>query len=448
MGSVCLRLPFLGPALLGWRWLRQCDRGIRSPSAVRHCGRRRLRAALFVGLVALFTSLLAHAGEPANSVDATTLKGKVLCGYQGWFRCPGDGTENGWLHWSRDRNRISPATVTFEMWPDMTEYGPEERYPATGLAYPDGQPAELFSSANAATVDRHFRWMEEYGIDGVFVQRFLVNLPNPSFDVVLSHMRASAKKSGRTYAICYDLSGARSSRMVDQLLSDWKRLVDEEKLLEDERYLRHEGKPVLFVWGFFSDRFEADVAHRLIDSLKTEDRYGVTLIGGCQWPWRTERDPEWARAFRRLDVISPWNIGNVRVENGMKFAATDGWQADREEAESHGAEFLPVVYPGFGWTNLKGERSNRDTIPRRKGEFFREQFAAAKESGATMAYVAMFDEVDEATAIFEVTDSPPSEPRFQTLEGLPSDFYLRLTGEGTKMIRGERTVDQAPPIER
>ena len=55
-----------------------------------------------------------------------------------------------------------------------------------------------------------------------------------------------------------------------------------------------------------------------------------------------------------------------------------------------------------------------------------------------MAYVAMFDEVDEATAIFKVSNTPPKQARFQTYEGLPSDWYLRLTGEGTKVIRGER----------
>ena len=55
-----------------------------------------------------------------------------------------------------------------------------------------------------------------------------------------------------------------------------------------------------------------------------------------------------------------------------------------------------------------------------------------------MAYVAMFDEVDEATAIFKVRDDPPVQARFQAREGLPSDWYLRLAGEGSKLIRGER----------
>jgi hypothetical protein len=54
----------------------------------------------------------------------------------------------------------------------------------------------------------------------------------------------------------------------------------------------------------------------------------------------------------------------------------------------------------------------------------------------------MFDEVDEGTAIFKVTDAPPTQGRFATYEGMPADAYLRLAGEGARVIRGER-VDWA-----
>ena len=63
-----------------------------------------------------------------------------------------------------------------------------------------------------------------------------------------------------------------------------------------------------------------------------------------------------------------------------------------------------------------------------------------------MTYVAMFDEVDEGTAIFKVTNSPPTQGHFQTFEDLPSDWYLRLTGEGSRLIRGERKSSKELPI--
>src|SRR5688500_12129181 len=77
--------------------------------------------------------------------DPSTLRAKVMCGYQGWFRCPGDAANLGWVHWSRDSRKIAPETLAFEMWPDMTEYSDHERFGAPGFTHPDGTPAHLFS---------------------------------------------------------------------------------------------------------------------------------------------------------------------------------------------------------------------------------------------------------------------------------------------------------------
>jgi hypothetical protein len=385
-------------------------------------------------------------GRKKQVIDATTLRHKVLCGYQGWFRCPGDPAGEGWKHWSRDPQKITAETVTFEMWPDLTGFDDDEKYPAPGFNDPEGKSAQLFSSAHPRTLERHFRWMERYGIDGVFVQRFVVNLGNPSFDRILGHVRASATKAGRVYAVCYDMTAAPTDRLYDLLVRDWKRLVDEDKLTQDGRYLHHGGKPVVFVWGFFSDRFGPALAHRLIDFFKTDPKYGATLVGGCPWQWRSETNAEWARAFRRFDVISPWNVGNVTQVSGQKQAATVSWKEDLAETRRHGMAYLPVIYPGFGWANLKGKGARSATIPRLGGEFYWRQFATAADLGVEMVYVAMFDEVDEATAIFKVSNRPPPQAHFETYDGLPSDWYLRLTGEGAKVIRSERKSQIALPI--
>ncbi|MCD8260989.1 MAG: hypothetical protein LUD15_05445 [Bacteroides sp.] len=52
------------------------------------------------------------------------------------------------------------------MWPNVSEY--EKSYP-TPFQLADGSSASVFSSYNESTVRTHFRWMKEYGIDGVFM---------------------------------------------------------------------------------------------------------------------------------------------------------------------------------------------------------------------------------------------------------------------------------------
>ncbi len=388
----------------------------------------------------------AMADEPI-AVDASTLHHKVLCGYQGWFRCPDDPAQQGWRHWSRDGGKINPQTLTFEMWPDLSKFDDDEKYLVPGFTHTDGSPAHLFSSAHPKTVDRHFQWMQQYGIDGVFLQRFLADLRSPSVDQVLANVQQSANKSGRTFGLCYDLSGTPKEKVYDLLVADWKRLVDEKQITQDACYLHHDGQPVLFIWGFYSDRFGPELAHKIIDFFQNDPRYGVTLVGGCQWYWRTEKNPEWAKVFRRFDVISPWNVGNSTTLNGQRHAATGYWKDDLIEANKANMKYLPVLYPGFGWTNLQGHQAAKDDLPRLGGEFFWRQFSTAADLGVEMAYVAMFDEVDEATAIFKVSNTPPQPGHFATYEGLPADWYLRLTGEGTKLIRGERKNQLLIPIQ-
>jgi len=397
----------------------------------------------FVFSTLLVVTLNSNASEPNSEtipppvIDATTLHHKVLCGYQGWFRCPGDSVDRGWVHYSRNRNRITPESLTFEMWPDMSELTDAEKYPVPGFTYPDSKPAALFSSAHPKTISRHFGWMRQYGIDGALVQRFVIETDRPNSTRIVELAAQAAEASGRTFALEYDMSSVPSDQLFEKITTDWRMMVDEVRITENPRYLHHDGIPVLAVWGFYPDRFNGGLANKLIDFFKTEGRYGVTLIGGCPWQWRRETDPEWVRAFRRFDVISPWNVGNVRKIEGKLHAQTSPWADDFAEARRHDMAFMPVVYPGFSWDNLKRKPPGSTNIPRLGGEFLRRQFKTASGLGIEMVKVAMFDEVDEATAIFKISNTPPTQAHFLTLEGLPSDTYLRITGESSRLIRGE-----------
>lgn len=100
----------------------------------------------------------------------------------------------------------------------------------TRAAHRDGRTAQVFSSFNKATVLRHFEWIRDYGIDGAMVQRFAHGLGNPQTlnhrDTVLLHCREAANRTGRSYALMYDLSGLPANR-IDDVIADWKRLRDE-----------------------------------------------------------------------------------------------------------------------------------------------------------------------------------------------------------------------------
>ena len=78
--------------------------------------------------------------------------------------------------------------------------------------------------------------MKNYGIDGVFVQRFVADISTPkglrSVNVVLDHCREGANLNGRTYAVMYDLSGMRGGDM-HRVMDDWKALVDRMQITKD-----------------------------------------------------------------------------------------------------------------------------------------------------------------------------------------------------------------------
>ena len=118
---------------------------------------------------------------------------------------------------------------------------------------------------------------------------------------------------------------------------------------------------------------------------------------------------------------------NNAIKRGTNYLAPDvQW------CEKYGKLYLPVAFPGFSWHNYKkskGEKAKFNHIPRLKGKFLWAQAEAARMAGAKSLYVAMFDEVDEGTAIFKCTNDPPVGEYILTYEGLPSDHYLWLTGQ-------------------
>jgi hypothetical protein len=388
-----------------------------------------------------------YEGPSIRGADPDTLKGKVMTGYQGWFNCEGDGANLGWTHWARDSNKaFGLGNITVDLWPDVSEYDKDELY-ATAFTYEDGTPAKTFSSHNRKTVVRHFKWMADYGIDGAFVQRFSHSLYDETKryhkDKVLSSAREGANRYGRTYAVMYDLTGTPDKRIIE-VFDDWRMLCNKMHITEDPAYQHHKGKPLVAIWGVgfnnnIKPRAGLEVCRELIKKFKT-DQCSVML--GIATGWRMQdRDalvhPELHQVLLMADVLSPWSVGRFRDLPGVQHHAEQYWQQDLMWARKHNIDYMPVVFPGFSWHNLKG--AELGAIPRLKGQFLWSQVVANKKAGADMLYIAMFDEVDEGTAIFKCSNNPPTSGgiKFLTLDGLPSDFYLRLAGKAGKLLRGK-----------
>ena len=383
------------------------------------------------------------------------LKGKVVAGYQGWFGAEGDGSGLGWKHYGG--KELGPGKCSFDLWPDTGELGDDEKYP-TRFKNADGSAAPLFSSYNPKTVSRHFQWMKEYGIDGAMLQRFGVTLKSPqSYDFgtgVMQNVRQGAEDHGRAWAMMYDLSGMKAEDLMAVITEDWKRLITRAGILKDRGYLHHNGKPLVAIWGIgFNDKRAYGLAEceQLIDFLKAE---GNAVMVGVPYYWReqtrdTVSDPALRAILKKADIISPWSIGRYRGTEAVKKNLPARLSADIEWTNENKLSYLPVIFPGFSWRNLekgRGRDAALNAIPREGGAFLWQQAVEAKRAGAEMIYVAMFDEVDEGTAILKGSNTPPvGESQFMTYDGLPSDHYLWLTGEIGKMLRGPGVVDYPMP---
>ena len=386
--------------------------------------------------------------ESMNRVRFKSIKNLVMAGYQGWFNTPEDGAGLGWKHFEKEKE-FKPGKCTIDLWPDVSEY--EKTY-ETAFKLPDETPAKVFSSYDASTTDLHFKWMKQYGIDGVFMQRFVVSIRNQkgkdNYNKILNNAVLSAEKYDRAICLMYDLSGMEAGE-EDILIRDWKELCEKYKLVSrnNNHYVYHHGKPLVAVWGIgFNDRrkYGYEQVKKIIDFLKSE---GCSILVGVPTHWRTltidaVSDTRLLELVKQADIVHPWLVG--RFDNNTYEPYRKSIEEDIKWCKANGKDYMPVLFPGFSWHNMKKD-APQNMIPRLGGRFFWKQVKGAVDAGAESLYLAMFDEIDEGTAFFKCTNTPPvGESSFITYEGEAPDHYLWLAGEAAKYLRGELRSSRMP----
>jgi hypothetical protein len=145
----------------------------------------------------------------------------------------------------------------------------------------------------------------------------------------------------------------------------------------------------------------------------------------------------------------PWAVGRYN-SGSYPGTAIVTLLNDISWCKANNVDYVPLVFPGFSWANMHNDPSLYNQIPRDKGDFLWAQVAGAKSASAGSLYVAMFDEMDEGTAIFKCATEGftplNASGKFVSIEQpLASDYYLWLIGQATKWIHGDNSYGLIKP---
>ena len=393
----------------------------------------------------------------APQTEVNNLIGKTLTGYQLWFTS--SPTNSGWVHWSRGTRPTTYGQITFENYPDVREY-PAAALNNSGLPnLANGSPSQLFTSKRKDVVDLHLDWIDQYGMDGVAVQRFaseVITAPTPTRNHV-NLVQDAVERTNKTFYVMYDFSGISSvgAAIVDRIKRDWVYSIEQKGIVSSPNYAHAEDKPVVCLWGLSGVVSQSDgntyiqkeYAMQIINWFKERGYY---IIGGTpdnDWYKRVEATHPYAEVYANLDMISPWYTGRYgRNLNDIVPWLDAHVPGEMAYCEAKGMEFQPVMFAGFNWSSFQPYPPNE--IPRAAGEMLWTQAKYFKNKGIKTAYFAMFDEYDEGTALMKTAEDSSmlplaTKPYFQTLSAdgtwLSSDFYLRLAGTVTDLLKNSDT---------
>ncbi|KIY45503.1 hypothetical protein FISHEDRAFT_49223, partial [Fistulina hepatica ATCC 64428] len=412
-----------------------------------------------------------------RTVDASTILDKFMVGYQGWFTCAGDGQphlpeHHGWQHWVTEPPSVG-GRPTIDTWPDIASYSNSELYTLPGIGNSAGEPVRLFSSRNPLTVQRHFHWMAEYGVDGAFLQRFLseVDVAHGKSgtrrirDEVTNNVRIAAESMGRAFAIMYDVSSVAPNRIQSILEQDYEHLMNDLKVFDSPNYLHQDGRPFLG-FGFESGGHTPQLTRSVVQHFRAVASEQLYLIAGTPAYWRmgivdAEPDPDFLDVWlNEFDAISPWTVGRYIAGDDADYFSDTIIAGDLELLEmlrlttGRDIHYMPVMFPGLSGYNLSGGKWPFNDISRDGGYFLWQQIYNVRKQGIRMMYGAMWDEYDEGTALMPVAASQNDVPLsnqfpFMALDEdgyeLPSDWFMRICAFGAESVHDERMISAEIP---
>lgn len=397
---------------------------------------------VFVFLVASCSKDTNSVVPPSEESPTGDVVGKTIVGYQGWFACANDGQPGGtnwWWHWSSDWSKPpSNSTKCLWAWPDVRDY--TKTYQTGYADLNNGTPATLYSCVDQQTVDVQFQWMQENGIDGAALQRF-----NPTGaegllrDLIAYRVRTAAEATGRKFYIMYDATNW--TQMKTEMTADWTRKMH--AYTSSSAYARQDGKPVVSIWGFgYNDDNHPWTASVCLDVVNWFKEQGCYIIGGVPREWRFGTGgsrPGFIDVYHAFNMISPWLVGAISNVGDADNVYNTYMVGDQADCNAHGIDYQPCVLPG-------------GLDQRAHGDLMWRMFYNAVRVGCQGIYISMYDEYNEGHQIAKTAptqDFVPAGSGYRSLDDdgthCTSDYYLRLTGDGNKMLKGQIPLTATRP---
>ncbi len=391
----------------------------------------------------LFALLLVTAVKAAAATRATTaavdaaggLDGLVLFGLQCWF-----GTDTafsyGWNHWSRDGQGAPDAnSLIVDFLVNTAEFS---------QTYPTPMGANLYSCADGSSVETQVRWLQDYNLDGFFLQRFVNEVQDqsgPAYEfrnAVTQHLSRHIPTYGRVWAVEYDISGADAGRLMQSLQNDWA-FFSKSFVSLNNGYLHQNGKPVVAIWGFgFTDREPSDPAACLA-IVQWFQSQGCYVVGGVPFFWRSgtgDSRPGFESVYAAYDSVTPWSVGRYSSSDFPRLFR----EMQKDRAALGGRSYAPTIWPGFSFHNSNSSMP-LNQISRECGGFLvQQQTAVIEQLKPSWIFLAMFDECNEGTCMFKTAPTNSSLP--DDLQGrmcfLQMDRPTCQDGSDAYLIRASR----------
>ena len=220
----------------------------------------------------------------------------------------------------------------------------------------DGRPAKLFSSYDPTTVERHFAWMEKFGIDGVLKQRFVTAIAGaPPYyrfqNHVIHTVKVAAEKHHRAWGILYDLFNVNSTTLVQDIERDWVDYCENTLgALNSSQFLSYKGKPLVGLRLGISDNvpYTKQEAENVITFFK---KRGMAVMGQVPVTWA--ENPQWKALYNTLDIINPWTVGRFGNQGGKDAGSPERAGIDVDRYSTN------FVFRDLAATQLSG----RETCP-------------------------------------------------------------------------------------